>query len=306
MTPCWGRHQLWDHRHRSHCAATGSAFHLAPFAGPPWNRKLPLLNNDVVPMPVAATTATGYADSVATRWSGHLRRGGPGDVTIDLGVFIEAARDRFRELPSVAVRWAWPFRSYSGVPPLRAGSRRRIFPGWLARRPVGRHIFVFLAIFSYFSVSRPAESRLFWGISARCTTRARSSGGGGPAAEVSFRDVRVRGVPILTSGRLLVGDESDVRPARTPCCSCCVVSCGSGEYAGTRFMVHRDGRWLATPLLLVLGWSRRPTSCRRGLDPRGVRITQDVFIVTVEHLRHPGAARDVLSWWRPSCASSAT
>ncbi|HEY4186136.1 MAG TPA: TerC/Alx family metal homeostasis membrane protein, partial [Polyangia bacterium] len=144
------------------------------------------------------------------------------------------------------------------------------------------------AIFSYFSVSARLQHRvLFWGIFGALVTRGAFIWVGAALLQSFHFVMYVFGVfLILTAGRLLVGDEAEVRPDQN------LVLRGfrrlvpvAREYAGTRFLVKRDGRWLATPLLLVLV-VLEATDVVFAVDsiPAVFGITQDVFIVYTSNI----------------------
>jgi tellurite resistance protein TerC len=213
-------------------------------------------------------------------------------LTIDLGVFHRKAHViRFREAAIWSAVWVGLALSFNGLVFARFGVVRGIefFQAWLVEKALSvDNIFVFLAIFSYFSVSPRLQHRvLFWGIFGALLTRGAFIWLGASLVHSFHFVMYVFGVfLILTAGRLLVGEEADVRPDQNlvlrlfrrfvPM---------AREYAGARFVVRRDGRWLATPLLLVLVVVEA-TDVVFAVDsiPAVFGITQDVFIVYTSNI----------------------
>lgn len=117
------------------------------------------------------------------------------------------------------------------------------------------NIFVFLVIFRYFAVPAKFQHRvLYWGILGALVMRGLFVAAG--AALVSRFDwvLWVFGAfLVFTGGRILWQGDAEVHPERNP-----VVGLFhrlvpmTRDYRDKHFLVRRDGRLLATPLLLVL------------------------------------------------------
>jgi len=213
-------------------------------------------------------------------------------LIVDLGVFHRKPHViRFREAAIWSGVWVGLALSFNVLVYLRFGLDRAVefFQAWLVEKALSvDNIFVFLAIFSYFAVSPRLQHRvLFWGIFGALLTRGAFIWVGAALLERFHFVMYVFGVfLILTAGRLLIGDESDVRPDKNPVLRLLRRFLPvAREYAGTRFIVHRDGRWLATPLLLVLVVVEA-TDVVFAVDsiPAVFGITQDVFIVYTSNI----------------------
>jgi len=215
-----------------------------------------------------------------------------GMLAVDLGVFHRKAHViRFREAALWSGVWVGLALSFNALVLWRFGTTRGLefFQAWLVEKALSvDNIFVFLAIFSYFAVAPRLQHRvLFWGIFGALLTRGVFIWTGATLLHSFHFVMYVFGVfLILTAGRLLIGEDVDVRPDRNivlrlfrrlfPV---------AREYAGTRFLVHRDGRWMVTPLLMVLVVVEA-TDVVFAVDsiPAVFGITQDVFIVYTSNI----------------------
>ncbi|MEZ4271235.1 MAG: TerC family protein [Myxococcota bacterium] len=117
------------------------------------------------------------------------------------------------------------------------------------------NLFVFLVIFSYFSVPAVLQHRvLFWGILGALIMRAAFILLGAALLQTFHWVIYVfGGFLIITGIKLLVQRESEVHPERNPMLRVVrrlvpVVT----DYRGTHFFVREAGRLHATPLLMVL------------------------------------------------------
>ena len=215
-----------------------------------------------------------------------------GMLALDLGVFHRQAHViRFREAALWSAIWVGLALSFNALVLWRFGVARGLefFQAWLVEKALSvDNIFVFLAIFSYFAVAPSLQHRvLFWGIFGALVTRGLFIWTGATLLHSFHFVMYVFGVfLILTAGRLLIGEDVDVRPDKNivlrvfrrlfPV---------AREYAGTRFLVHRDGRWMVTPLLMVLVVVEA-TDVVFAVDsiPAVFGITQDVFIVYTSNI----------------------
>ncbi len=117
------------------------------------------------------------------------------------------------------------------------------------------NIFVFLLIFSYFSVPAQFQHRvLFWGIIAALLMRALFIAAGLTLIQRFEWIVYVFGAFLVFTGiRMAVRKEGEIHPERNPILKLFRrFFAVSNEYEGKRFFVKKDGRWIATPLLIVL------------------------------------------------------
>jgi tellurite resistance protein TerC len=145
------------------------------------------------------------------------------------------------------------------------------------------NLFVFLVLFSSFSVPRELQHRvLFWGIVGALALRA-SLILAGTALLREFHGVAYvfGALLVLTGVKLLVDREGQVDPQRNPVFRLFRrVVPSVDEYHGRRFWVLHHGRRHATPLLLVLV-AIEATDLVFALDsiPAIFAVTRDPFIV---------------------------
>ena len=211
---------------------------------------------------------------------------------LDLGVFHRKAHAiGFREAAVWSAVWVAISMSFNVLVLARFGVERGLefFQAWLVEKALSvDNIFVFLAIFAYFSVAPKVQHRiLFWGIFGALVTRGAFIWLGASLLQSFHFIMYVFGVfLILTAGRLLIGDDNDVEPDKNlvlrlfrrfvPIAK---------NYQGTGFLTKQDGRWMATPLLLVLVVVEA-TDVVFAVDsiPAVFGITQDVFIVYTSNI----------------------
>jgi TerC family integral membrane protein len=213
-------------------------------------------------------------------------------LVLDLGVFHRKAHVvRFREAAIWSAVWVGLALSFNLLVLVRFGVERGLefFQAWLVEKALSvDNIFVFLAIFAYFSVSPRVQHRiLFWGIFGALITRGAFIWVGASLLQSFHFVLYIFGVfLILTAGRMLVGDEAEVNPDNNPVLRLFrrFVPLAT-DYDGTAFIVRRDGRWMATPLLLVLVVVEA-TDVVFAVDsiPAVFGITQDVFIVYTSNI----------------------
>ena len=213
-------------------------------------------------------------------------------LSLDLGVFHRKAHAiGLREAATWSAVWVGLSLSFNVLVLARFGVERGLefFQAWLVEKALSvDNIFVFIAIFSYFSVAPRVQHRiLFWGIFGALVTRGAFIWIGASLLQSFHFVMYVFGVfLILTAGRLLIGDDVDVEPDKNPVLRLFrrFVPIATG-YRGTSFLTKQDGRWMATPLLLVLVVVEA-TDVVFAVDsiPAVFGITQDVFIVYTSNI----------------------
>ena len=213
-------------------------------------------------------------------------------LAVDLGVFHRKAHVvGFREAATWSAVWVGLALSFNLLVVARFGWQRGLefSQAWLVEKALSiDNIFVFLGIFSYFSVAPRVQHRiLFWGIFGALLTRGAFIWVGASLLHSFHFVMYVFGVfLILTAARLMVGDEADVEPDKNPVLRLFrrFVPLAS-DYTGSAFLTKRDGRWMATPLLLVLVVVEA-TDVVFAVDsiPAVFGITQDVFIVYTSNI----------------------
>lgn len=182
-----------------------------------------------------------------------------GMLALDLGVFHKKAHEvSFREAALWSVVWVSLALGFNALVWHRFGSQRGLefLTGYLIEKALAvDNIFVFAVIFSYFAVPQRHQHRvLFWGILGALVMRAAFIGIG--AALVSRFHWVLYGFGVLlvyTGIKLLTKKEEPADPGDTwvtrtfrrfvPM---------TDSFRDARFWVRENGKWVATPLLLVL------------------------------------------------------
>ena len=117
------------------------------------------------------------------------------------------------------------------------------------------NIFVFLVIFTYFSVPAEYQHRiLFWGILGAVVTRGLFIWAGTVLLQTFHWVEIVFGAFLIYTGiKMLKAGDTEVHPERNPALRLFQRFVPTvTQYSGARFLIRRDGRFYATPLLLVL------------------------------------------------------
>ena len=147
---------------------------------------------------------------------------------------------------------------------------------------------MFLAAFSYFAVPLNLQHRvLFWGILGALITRGLFIAiGRGAAGGLPLGHLRLRRLPGHHGDSLLMGGDDEVHPEKNPILKLFRRFVPStSEYDGKHFVVRRNGRLLATPLLMVLVVVEA-TDVVFAVDsiPAVFGVTRDVFIVYTSNI----------------------
>jgi tellurite resistance protein TerC len=145
------------------------------------------------------------------------------------------------------------------------------------------NLFVFIVIFSYFSVPAAYHHRvLFWGILGALILRAIFIAAGAALLSTFHWMIYVfGGFLIFTGAKLMLAGDDQMDPEKNLALRLVRhVIPVTKEYQGQRFFVRRDGRLWATPLLLVLVVIET-TDLIFAVDsiPAIFAITRDTFII---------------------------
>ena len=208
-------------------------------------------------------------------------------LALDLGVFHRKAHVvRLREALVWSALWITLSLLFNLWIYAQLGSQAALdfFTAYVIERTLSiDNIFVFLLIFSYFSVPPQFQHRvLFWGIVAALLMRALFIGAG--LALIAKFDwiLYVFGAFLVYTGiKMAVRREGEIHPERNP-----VLRLFrrffpvTNEYHEASFLVRMDGRYAATPLLVVL-LVVETTDVIFAVDsiPAVLAITVDPFIV---------------------------
>ena len=150
------------------------------------------------------------------------------------------------------------------------------------------NVFVFLVIFSYFSVPKAYQHRvLFWGIVGALVMRAVFIFAGAALLERFHWVMYVFGAILIVTGiKMLVQRNAELHPERNPVFLLFRRFVPSvPEYNGQSFSVVRDGKRYATPLLAVLV-AVEATDLVFAVDsiPAVFAVTKDPFIVYTSNI----------------------
>jgi tellurite resistance protein TerC len=211
---------------------------------------------------------------------------------LDLGVFHRKAHTvSVKEAAVWSLIWISVSLAFNGFVYMRFGSDRALefFQAWLIEKALSvDNLFVFLAAFSYFAVPPNLQHRvLFWGIFGALVTRGAFIALGA-ALLATFHWVMYffGAILVLTAGKLAFGGEDEVHPERNPVLKIFRRFVRvTPEYEGGHFVVRRDGRWFATPLLMVLVVIEA-SDVVFAVDsiPAVFAVTRDVFIVYTSNI----------------------
>ena len=213
-------------------------------------------------------------------------------LALDLGIFHRRPHIvRFREAAIWSLVWIALALAFNALIYVQYGANRGLefFQAWLIEKALSvDNIFVFLAAFSYFAVPEKLQHRvLFWGIIGAFITRGVFIVVGAALLAMFHWVVYVFGVfLVITSLRLMFGKDEQVYPERNPVLGLFRRFVPvTPAYVGGRFVVKRDGKLLATPLLMVLVVIEA-TDVVFAVDsiPAVFGVTRDVFIVYTSNI----------------------
>ena len=150
------------------------------------------------------------------------------------------------------------------------------------------NLFVFLVVFSYFSVPAVLQHRvLFWGILGALLMRAIFIGVGAVLLQTFHWVIYIfGGFLVITGIKLLRQRSAKIDPESNSALRVFrrIIPAVS-DYRGSRFLVHESGRWFATPLLVVLVVIEA-TDLVFAIDsiPAIFAVTADPFIVYTSNI----------------------
>ncbi len=207
-------------------------------------------------------------------------------LVLDLGVFHRHAHViTLREAAIESAGWvalslgfgAWIFFSHGRGPGLE------FFTGYVIEKSLSLdNVFVFLLIFQYFRVDPRYQHRLlFWGVLGALVLRGAMIGAG--AALIARFDwvLYLFGAFLLYSGFKLFGADHAVHPEKNPLVRWSQKHLPiSDTQTAQKLLVRQGGRWLFTPLFLVV-IVLETTDLVLAVDsiPAVFGVTRDPFIV---------------------------
>jgi len=213
-------------------------------------------------------------------------------LALDLGVFHRRAHEvRLKEAAIWSAVWvglavAFNFAVWTWFGPTKG---LEFLTGYVIEKALSvDNVFVFLVIFSYFSVPKAYQHRvLFWGIVGALVMRAVFIFAGAALLERFHWVMYVFGaILILTGIKMLVQRNAELHPEKNPVFVLFRRFVPSvPDYHGQKFTVIRDGKRYATPLLAVLV-AVEATDLVFAVDsiPAVFAVTKDPFIVYTSNI----------------------
>jgi tellurite resistance protein TerC len=213
-------------------------------------------------------------------------------LALDLGVFHRRAHAiSIKEALLWSIVWmTLAFTFNAGVYSWFGATRGLEFlTGYLIEKALAvDNIFVFAVIFSYFAVPVAYQHRvLFWGILGALVLRAIFIVLGAALLQKFHWVIYIFGAFLILTGiKLLLQRDDEIHPERNPVFRLFKRMVRSvSEYHSGRFFLSKNGKWYATPLLLVLV-SIEVTDVIFALDsiPAIFAVTSDPFIVYTSNI----------------------
>jgi tellurite resistance protein TerC len=208
-------------------------------------------------------------------------------LALDLGVFHRKAEViGMREALGWSVVWTVLALVFNAGIYAWQGSESALafLTGYLIERFLSvDNIFVFLLIFSYFHVSPKYQHKvLFWGILGALVMRAIFIVAGVALIRNFYWVVYLFGVLLVGVGlKMALSPEKEVHPERNPLLKLARRFIPmTGSYAGSNFFVKIGGRYVATPLFVVL-LVIAATDLVFAIDsiPAVLAVTTDPFVI---------------------------
>jgi tellurite resistance protein TerC len=213
-------------------------------------------------------------------------------LALDLGVFHRKAHEvRVRE----ALVWTGVWVALALIFNLGIyfwfGAERALefLTGYVIEKALSvDNLFVFLVVFSYFSVPPKLQHRvLLWGILGALLMRAGFIWAGAALLQSFHWVIYVFGGFLIVTGiKLLAERDAEVHPEKNPVLRLFRrVVPAVNDYRGSHFLVRESGRWFATPLLMVLVVIEA-TDIVFAVDsiPAIFAVTDDPFIVYTSNI----------------------
>ena len=213
-------------------------------------------------------------------------------LAIDLGIFNRKAHvPSFREALGWTIVWVTLAMLFAAGIWQLLGPQKAIqfVTGYIIEESLSvDNIFVFVLIFTFFAVPREFQHRvLFWGILGAIVSRGTMIALGVALFSRFAWIGYIFGAFLLYTGfKMLVEKEKELHPEKNPFVRMVskVMPVTRG-YEGSRFFVRREGKTLATPLLLVL-LVVESTDIVFAVDsiPAIFSVTTDAFIVYTSNI----------------------
>jgi tellurite resistance protein TerC len=215
-----------------------------------------------------------------------------GALALDLGVFRRDARPvSMKEAGIWTAVWVSLALSFNGFIVYQSGTERgmQFLQGYLLELALSvDNVFVFLVVFRYFRVSQADQHRvLFWGIVGAVIARGVFIALGAALIERFHWVMYILGAFLIyTSIKLLLQRDEEFDPTENGALKLFQRFIPTTmEYHGARFLIRKDGRLFATPLLAVLVVVET-ADVMFAVDsiPAVFGVTRDVFIVYTSNI----------------------
>jgi tellurite resistance protein TerC len=208
-------------------------------------------------------------------------------LALDLGVVHRRKHEiKFKEAVAWSAVWIGLALAFAALVAYQRGADTALqfLTGYIIEESLSvDNLFVFLLIFSYFAVPpRLQHGVLFWGVLGAMVLRAIFIVVGVALLEHFEAVIYLFGAILIFSGvKMALEKESKIDPNQNPVLKLFrKLMPVTTEFEGSKFLVRRDGRTFATPLLLVL-LVVETTDLIFAVDsiPAVLAITRDRFIV---------------------------
>jgi tellurite resistance protein TerC len=215
-----------------------------------------------------------------------------GMLVLDLGVFSRKPHEvKVREALTWSAVWVTLAMIFNGWIYFRFGQVKALefLTGYLIEKALSvDNIFVFVVLFGAFAVPKIYQHRvLFWGVIGAIVMRAVFIGLGAALVARFHWVMYVFGAILIFTGiKLMVQGDSEPHPEKNPIYRFATTMIPAvPEYHGKHFWIRQGGRWLATPLFLVLV-AIEATDVVFAVDsiPAVFAITTDPFIVYTSNI----------------------
>lgn len=189
-----------------------------------------------------------------------------GMLALDLGVFhrrdhVVTLRESF-VWTAVWIVLALAFMTFvyyryeTIIPGRGSGAALEFLTGYLIEKSLSiDNVFIFLLIFSYFNVPAQFQHRvLFWGIIGALVFRAIFIALGALLIAKFHAVIYIFGAFLVFTGiKMALAKDKQIHPERNPVLRLFRKMMGvTADYHGKHFFVRVSGKWLATPLFVVL------------------------------------------------------
>ena len=207
-------------------------------------------------------------------------------LALDLGLHRRKNEIKFKEAVAWSAVWVGLAMAFAALVAYQHGTDTALqfLTGYIIEESLSvDNLFVFLLIFSYFAVpARLQHGVLFWGVLGAMVLRAIFIVAGVALLERFEAVIYLFGAILIFSGvKMALEKESKIDPNQNPVLKLFrKLMPVTTEFEGSKFLVRRDGRTFATPLLLVL-LVVETTDLIFAVDsiPAVLAITRDRFIV---------------------------